>query len=377
MRTWLPTMMLLAMGAAVFFPPFLAAAPVHPPAPVRAEAGEPAPEISGTIPLRWAAKKTEGAYWSVAAGDVDGDGQGETLLLSRRRVLIGAREGSAFREEAVCELPGDVEGAKISTVDLDGDGKEEIAVSAVEDGRPASAILSLEGKICRPLVSRAPWSLRVLELPGGGKRLAGQRWSLSSFFFGPVVELGLAGGKLEAKGEALLPRGTRLFQFERLSSGGEEGSDRVARLKGYDRLEVHELRGKKFKRIWRSAARLGGSANQLAAPQRDVLDERSSDVVFFDLPPVAVQVGGREAVLVVAHHVPLRGIVGRKYGISGSRVAIFAEDPLTGFALQGESPDLSGCVVDLARDPEGTAVALLQNECGLFENATESQIVGF
>lgn len=310
----------------------------------------------------------------MARGDVDGDGQPETLLLDRRRVRIGRIEGQAFKEMGTCPLPGRSEGARLYVQDLTGDGRAEIIVSAVEEGLPASAIFSWDEKGCRPIVERARWSLRV-----AGARLLGQGWSSSSFFFGPISELALVGGKIETAARSDLPRDTRLFQFDRLPG---DGGVRAVLLKGYAPLEVRERQGKRFKRVWRSAERFGGSTNLLPASQRDILGSERSEGVAFDTPPIAGQAAGRAFLLSVRSQLPLREVIGRRPGVSGSRLVRFEEDPAVGFLPQGETVELPGCIVDAVVDDapggEGEEILVVTHpDCGMFERPTQSQLVSF
>lgn len=334
------------------------------------------PQIGAALPVSyaWASKRFDGALWGIDQGDVDGDGMPEALLLDRRRVRVGTFDGVSFMEKMACPIPGIAQGARVSTMDLTGDGRAEIIVSAVEEGLPASAIFTVDGKGCRPIVERARWSLRA----AGGK-LLGQGWSSSSFFFGPISELKLSGGKFEVTGKLDLPRNTRLFQFAPLP-GTEEA--RVVLLKGYAPLEVRERQGGKFKRVWRSPDRFGGSTNLLAASQREVLESEKSGTVAFDTPPIAGAAAGRAFIFSVRSQLPMREIIGRKPGVSGSRVIEFADDPALGFLPRRETVEVPGCIVDAVEgDAPGpgeiSILVVTHPDCGMFENPTQSQVILF
>lgn len=345
--------------------------------------GPPAAAVAAIVPQNnpnevltysWASKRIDGPIWGIARGDVDGDGTPETLLLDRRRVRVGSIDGVVFKEKWACPLPGIAEGARVSTIDLTGDNRAEIVVSAVEEGLPASAIFTIDDKGCRPIVERARWSLRAAE----GK-LLGQGWSSSTFFFGPIAELEEKGGRLRTTGKLDLPGNTRLYQFA-LFPGTEDV--RVLLLKGYAPLEVREQQGKKFKRIWRSPDRFGGSTNLLPASQRDVLGSESRETVTFDTPPIADAETGRAFFFAVRSQLPLREIIGRKPGVSGSRVISFADDPALGFLPKQETVEVPGCIVDAiegeAAGPGEKAILVVTHpDCGMFESSTQSQIISF
>ena len=335
-------------------------------------------EEGGPVNYSWAGKKMPGAVWGIASGDVDADGAAEVILLERRRLRIGALGADGFKEELSCSLPGLADGARVYAMDLDEKPGDEIVVSAVEDGLPASMVLRLEGKECKALVVGAPLSLRVAEDAQGERKLFAQGWSSDSFFFGPVSEISLKEGKLKETAKLALPWNTKLFRFTYLPVSD---ATRVALLPGYAPLEVRVATGKKFKRVWKSPARMGGSPNQLPASQRDVLGSEDSDSVIFDIPPVAASVTGRTAVLAVQSAVPAKGVIGRKPGISGSRVVGVVEDAALGFVPNLSTVELPSCISDMipleTQGAAGRIVVVMQDECGMFDKPTESQLIAF
>lgn len=344
-----------------------------------AEAALVQTQSPGPVKYSWAGKKMTGTVWGIARGDVDGDGSAETLLLEREKVRIGRIDADGFSQIASCDLPGSAKGARIYTFDIDDDSVEDIVVSAVEEGVPSSLAFAYRDGGCRSLFDRARMSLRVTIDSDGKRKLIGQGWSSDSYFFGPIQEVRLKKGRPESFGKLKLPFGTRLYQFTYIP-GGEDA--RIAILKGYAPLEVRELSGKKFKKLWRSPDRLGGSPNQLAAPQRDVLGSEESDGAVFDTPPLAGAINGLAAIASVQSAMPVKNVIGKKPAISGSRVIAYAEDPALGFAKETETIELPSCISDFAygaaeAGKAGSIIVVLQNECGLFSKATESQLISF
>jgi len=209
--------------------------------------------------------------------------------------------------------------------------------------------------------------------------LVGQGWSQSSFFFGPVRKIRMKKGRPAGEGKLKLPTGTRLYQFSFLPA---DDNTAVALLKGYSPLEVKELSGRKFKKVWRSPNRMGGSPNQLRAPQRDVLGSEASDSTTFDMPPLAARINGLPAVVSVQSAMPLKGVIGKKPAISGTRLLAFIEDPGLGFALGPQTVELPSCVSDFIfgstkEGGYGEILVVMHNECGMFTDATESRIISF
>lgn len=341
----------------------------------------PKSESTGeTLNYSWASNRMEGALWGMASGDIDGTGQEKVILLERKKLRIGRLGAKGFESVAACELPGDVEAARVYLIDLDGEGPLEIVVSAVEQGMPSSLVLSYKDGKCRTLIEGARWSLRVIE-SGGSKTLIGQGWSSQAFLSGAVYELKYEKGRLKADNKIALPKGVSLYQFTTLPQG--QDGQAVAVIKGYAPLEVYEMPGKKFKRSWRTGERFGGSVNLLQARQRDLLGEVRSDLVSFDPSPLLFE-GGVADYLVVAprHDLPLKGMIGRRPLVHGSQIGFFKSDPALYYSEIKRSPNLPGAIADcVIGDPRGEGsrnlFVLMQDNPGMFKEGDRSVILEF
>ena len=350
-------------------------------------ADEPARRDSATMNYSWAGNKIEAELWGMAQGDIDGNGSAETVLLERKDVRIGRIGEKGFEGLFTCTWKADAAGVRVYLFDIDSDGKDEAVVSAVEAGMPSSLILKIDpaAKSCTEIVSRARWSLRVIDLPAEGgdsgatkRALVGQGSNSQKFYTGPVMELKLKEKKLVADRKIDIPRYTELYQFILLPS--VEGASRAVRLAGPAAMELREqLGGKGWKRAWRSGERLGGTSNVIAAEQRPLLDEVSSEYAGFETPPIALARSDGTHLVVPKFDIPLRNAVGRKPYIRGSAMVVFKPDQVLGFVEERRSPDLPGAIVDyiMDRDHPGRLLVLLQEDAGAFENSQRSTIMGF
>jgi hypothetical protein len=358
------------------------------------------PEASGGVPLgySWAIGPLDGDFWGLAHGDVDGDGSAESLLLERSRVRIGRLNSKGFDQLASCGWAGPAQGARVYALDLNGDGDDEIIISAVEEGLPASLVLDYEKGSCRQLVSRARLSLRVIEIPEPSeskvdetrelparrtatrKALVGQGWSSDSFFFGPIYELKLSGKRFSRQKKLRLPRRTELYQFTMLPP--RQGTPSLMKMKGYKRLGVSELKGKRFRGVWRSGQRFGGSLNLLPAEQREVLGQEDAETVIFDLPPLIIDRPKDYQVIALRHDMPLKGFVGRQPYIRGGELVVFRPDPVLTFTEVMRTVRLPGAVVDYYVDSANKKgkqrlLVLMQEKPGFFHKTTRSLILAF
>lgn len=309
--------------------------------------------------------------WGMAEGDLYGDGKSEFLLLARDSVKIGRLTDSGFETESFCNLPGLAKGSRVYTYDLDQDGRDEIIVSAVEGGMPASVAFNFKDKTCSILFERARYSLRVVRNLDGKNVLLGQGSGQGAFFFGPIYEMSLEGGRLKPVTKYEVPRYTNIYQFTELPPNGETA--RFAVVKGWNPIEVHEKRRNSFKKTWRSGERFGGTINILGAEERDVLGEVAANHVDFDVSPVAS--GGDFRLYVVRHTMPLRGVIGKRPMVGGAEVVEFSWDPSLGFMEKSRTVKLPGAIVDVFMG-HGLFV-LMQGEVGMFHEGESSTILTF
>ena len=335
-----------------------------------------------------AIKPVDAEVWGIAQGDLDGDGEVETLLAERGQVQIGKFKGKSFKKTATCSWSGIAQAAAVYAMDLDGDGDDEIVVSAVEEGAPSSMVLDLEGGKCKQLASRLAWSLRVMDVPsvstGEGTQdrrvLVGQGWSRSSFFAGPIYELKLSGSKLERVKKFSFPWKTRLYQYTFLPN--IDGDPAIALQRGYERLSVRKRKGRKYKRVWRSGQRFGGSINYISAEQRVALGSEQSDIVIFDVPPLFIGNDKSGELVALRSDMPLKGFIGRRPYVRGGDIYGFKRDEVFTFSEAFRTKRLPGAITGMinARDVGDNLnriYVVMIEDPAFFDKASRSIIVSF
>lgn len=341
-----------------------------------ADSGLRLPGGSQDVNYSWAGKRLAGAYWGLAFGDVDKDGAKEAMLLLRRGVKIGKFAGEGFHEDASCNLPGLAEGARIYAYDLDNDGGDEIVVSAVEEGLPSSLALKFENGSCRVLVERARMSVRVALSDEGKKILMGQGWSSGSFFFGPIYEIKFEGGKFKEYSRVDIKKGVKLFQFAWVPGGGG-----AVVVRGYNPLEFYEKSGKKFKSVWRTGERFGGTINQIESEQRDALGQVEEEFVRFDIPPLVRAINGSFEVIAYRHILPVKNVIGLKPAVSGAEIVSYAPDPAIVLRENARTLKLPGAVTDIVfgefADGKKSVFVLMQNDPSMFRESESATILAF
>lgn len=333
--------------------------------------GEPVTRLN----YSWNSSRMDEAYWGVARGDVDGDGAAEDVLLARGAVKVGKLGDKGFVEKSNCTWSADAAAARIFLADIDGDGISEIIVSGVSLGKPISMIMKFKKDGCSMLADNIHWSMRKI-FPDGA--IAGQWWNSDDYFSGPVYRMSVSEGGVGEKDRIDLPWHTGLFQFVILP-GGEDG---VLIQKGYAHIEQRKRIKSRFKRLWRSPEKMGGTANAVPAESRRILADVSDEYALFDVPPIVLDGGGVTRIVAVKHDMPVHGIVGKKPYIRSAEIVVFREDPALGFVEEARSVNLPGAVVDWFVDDGGKGGAprlyvLLLEGSGFFMDDSSSVIFSF
>jgi len=156
-------------------------------------------------------------------GDVDGDGRNEIVLMDNRTLWIYKQSGTRLQLRSRIEGHRNDDFLTLDVADVNRNGFAEIMVSNLRAGVLRSFILEFEETRIKKISDRERWFFRVLDHPGKGSILVGQRlganrrplgrvypftWKEKAFHPGkePLVNadipvFGLAVGDLEERGE--------------------------------------------------------------------------------------------------------------------------------------------------------------------------------
>jgi hypothetical protein len=316
----------------------------------------------------WATPRMKDIYWAIDFGDPDGDGEREAVLATRGRVEIGNFSDKGFAKEGSCELPEVAQAVKVYLKDVDGNPGDEIIVSAVENGEPASAILKYDGKSCSVLAKDINLFLRKTSPDGA---IVSQMRSMEDFFSGAIYALDYIDGKLKKSSRLDLPWRTKIYQFSMLPDSS------VMMQEGYAPLQIKSKMGKNFKRTWRSSERFGGSVNVIPAESRRVMGSAKSEYAIFDVPPIVIDAPGGTSVIAVKNIMPLKGMVGDRPYVDSAEFYIFKRDAALGLLEMYKSVRLPGPVADMAIVDGKTLYLIVHPGSGYFLDDKASEIFAF
>lgn len=181
----------------------------------------------------------------VTTGDFDGDGKQE--------VMIGTgKDARAYLPAADLQLLWEVKGNAsddhlwIDAIDLNKNGRDEIVITLMRDGKVFSDIYELDGSEFKKL-----WEGKYF-LRKTGTDLIAQAYSKSDGFTGDIFVIKWEGDY--KTGEKIrLPKGVNIYDFAFI-----EGADKEKKVFAYDEKGFLNLYDAKGVRVWRSNASAGG-----------------------------------------------------------------------------------------------------------------------
>lgn len=205
---------------------------------------------------------------AMEAGDVDGDEQDEFVLASPYEIRIYRRADSRYQKIGQVAIGHRYSIHSVTMADLNNNGRKEIYVSAADAKNPNSLVLEWDGKEFVHIADDLSWFLRVLDIPGQGMVLAGQKAGTGRLLTKGVYKVDLNQGQV-MKGDALQVGGMNLFDFSLVDLDSNGGLEVVAISQG-DRLMVLNQGGKV---LWTSDDFYGGTTRFIGGQGFDEINQ--------------------------------------------------------------------------------------------------------
>ncbi|HDR47014.1 MAG TPA: VCBS repeat-containing protein [Geoalkalibacter subterraneus] len=191
----------------------------------------------------------------LASADLTGDGRTEIAVALDNELRIMRMEDGRFVTTAVVDFPAGTRLLGIDAHDLSGDARAELYVTAVIDSDLRSQVVEYRNGRFERVITMVNWFMRVVDLPGEGAVLLGQRMSRSDEPFAPPVFRVERNRDRLARGAALdLPARINLFSMLPVTSAA--GDIIYVSLSADDRLQLVTASND---RLWRSSDYFGGS----------------------------------------------------------------------------------------------------------------------
>lgn len=181
----------------------------------------------------------------IAAGDVDGDGKQEIMISNGKDLRFYA---VGIDLKPLWEIKGSAadDHLWLDTVDLNGDGKDEVVITSMRNSQVFSSIYAFTGEGFKLLWEGKYFVRRY------GNGLIAQAYTDADGFSKDVLKVTWNGGF--RTGEKLrLPKGVNIYDFVTL-----EGAGRESLVFAYDERGFLNLYDEKGTRVWKSRTDTGG-----------------------------------------------------------------------------------------------------------------------
>jgi len=216
----------------------------------------------------WKSRSFSKSIVSMDLGDVDQDGKIETVLATPDQILVYRFENERFLEKARIEMPRFRFVVGVDVGDINGNGVEEIFVSALNGQRNGlqSMVYEYANGSYTPIVESSPWYFRVVRKRHFGKQLYGQQQILDKTQFdSPIYRMAWEGGDYVSQHQVLPAKKANVLGFS-MGRPVEAGDEMAVAYSRQDLLQILEPGGVE---VWTGAELFGGSTLYLLLPVDD------------------------------------------------------------------------------------------------------------
>jgi TolB-like protein len=211
----------------------------------------------GSGPDFWKSRDLKHRIVGMAAGDVDGDGQTELVLISPKAVYLTRVSNSRFAPLQEIDRSRNRNNVGVDVADINGNGRAEIFVSSLgaQQNGVHSFVLENAGNAYRTVVDGSRWLFRVTRLADRGTILLGQSLKAGRPYVGTTHELVAQGSDYIAGREIVSSRYVNLMG----AAYGDimnNGSATLVAFSPTDRIQILDNGGK---RRWTASEKYGGT----------------------------------------------------------------------------------------------------------------------
>jgi TolB-like protein len=366
-----------------------------PPSPLVGSTTAPAQQSSNTLnPAFVAAPGTQASgdpgFWKsrnydhlingIDVGDVDKDGQQETVVATPDKIFI--YRFAQGKQQSVAEIKaGSERFIGVSIGDINRNGTPEIFVTGFASPLNAleSSVYEYDGRAFVPIVEKSRYYYSVASNPGLGTILLGQKQtSNESIFADPIFEMSWKGGEYVPERQVLKARKGNLLGLAYGDIMHNDGESAVV-LDEEDHLRLLSLDGK---RQWKSEDKYGGTMLHYLPPAKALGDMNAKTYLPVRIRTADLDGNGKPEVLAIQNHDRARRIMVQQRIFSTGRIEALVWDGL-GLASAWQTRPLSGRIQDFAVgdfDNDGVTellIGIVTKEGAVIFTDAQSSLVAF
>lgn len=289
----------------------------------------------------------------IEAGDVDGDGKAELVMIDKDTIVVYKWTKNRlvqFKEIKGTWSPNFI---YVSVADLNGNGVDEIYVSNLTATNASTYVLEWDGSNFKETAKRESWLIRVVDLPGRGETLLGQKRATSGKYVGDVYVLKREGNGFVATEALKLPAKGNVFNFVQSDLEGK-GAISTTLLDAYEHLVVCSQEGEV---LWKSDDYFGGSLAYMDYLDVNVNRMVQTPIRVFIPSPIFlhdINGDGKKEIVICENHSKVARIFGDMRWFGSGKVHFMDWDGAS-LVSKWVTPKLSGTTV-------GYKVADLDND---------------
>lgn len=313
-----------------------------------------APQTERDGGTSWKSRRFNTKIRGISIGDVDGNGSNDVVFAGSNDIHVYRHVSDRLVKLAEIKGKSYAEILGVDAADINQNGKAEIFVTSLEKKKHLNSyVLEWNGSGLTRIADRQNWYYRVLNVPGSGSHLMGQKRGLvgesssydvekkSELFLPGIYELKWSGGQYESAGRQIFPEWVNVFGFaygdilnngqESVLAFREDGQICVTARNGYA--------------IWQSSETYGGSLTYVEFPMEG--GGRNMDHFYIPqrLRVADLDKDGKNEMILVKNMGFTRQILSRFRDFSSGQIECLAWDD-EGLKRKWETDEVSGYISD-------------------------------
>ncbi|MBI5552566.1 MAG: VCBS repeat-containing protein [Desulfobacterales bacterium] len=340
----------------------------------------PAPgTLASGDPGFWKSRGFEHLINGIDVGDVDKDGQQETVVATPEQIFI--YRFVQGKQQSVAEIKGGLmRFISVSIGDINRNSTPEIFVTGFASNLNAleSSVYEFDGRNFVPIVKKSRYYYSVARHPALGDMLLGQKQvNDESIYADPIFEMAWKGGEYVPERQVLKRKGNLLgFAYGDIM---QNGSESIVVLDESEQLQLLTPDGK---RQWLSEDKYGGTMLYYQPPSKAIGNMNTISYLPIRIRTADLDGNNKLEVLVIQNHDRARRLMTQQRIFSSGQIEALAWDGL-GLAPAWKTRTLSGRIQDFAIgdfDNDGTnelLIAVVTKEGAVIFTDAQSSLVAF